>query len=34
LAFGQNERYVFLDNVTWIPDSSHVHVSLARPGEA
>jgi hypothetical protein len=34
LAFGQRGSFVFLDNVTWIPDSSHVHVSLARPVDA
>ena len=30
LTFGQNERFVFLDDVAWIPDSTHVGVSLER----
>lgn len=31
LTFGQNENLVFLDNVAWVPDSTHVGVSLDRP---
>jgi hypothetical protein len=28
LAFGQRGSQVFLDNITWVPDSTHVHVAL------
>jgi hypothetical protein len=30
LTFGQRNGRVFLDGVAWVPDSSHVHVSLNR----
>jgi hypothetical protein len=28
LIFGQREGQVFLEHITWIPDSTHVHVAL------
>lgn len=28
LSFGQRGNYVYLDSVTWVPDSTHVYVSL------
>ena len=30
IVFGQRGDHVFLNNVTWVPDSTHVHVSLNR----
>ena len=30
ITFGQCGRFVYLDNVAWVPDSTHVGVSLER----
>jgi hypothetical protein len=30
ISFGQHGSFVFLENITWIPDSSHIHVSVHR----